>query len=538
MINKFNKLFFIIILVIVSFFVTEISQANVGIGTSTPVAKLDIYGTAGSADIFAISSSTNTRLFTFGASGKFGIGTAAPAGLLHVSSDTTATGLTYFTQNSNDTDGFDLNFRKARGTGASPAAIVTGDEVGNINFTAWGGTAFWNVAAAIKTKVTGTIGGTRTPGQLSFWTMTDTAPGVLTEQMTIDNAGKVGIGTTAPVANLEVSKAQLADTSITIRNNNVVAAGATNSLIFGGYRDIYPTTHEVAKIVAIQAPGSVGNANHKADLAFYTNDHGETIYERMRILYNGNIGIGTTTPTAVLHIKAGTATAGTAPLKFNSGTLLTGAEAGAVEFLTDKYYGTITTGAARKEFTLNDGALTSGRVPITTTNGRLTDDADLTFSTDTLTATKLTTSYLNVGGAGTALEKYTGTTVDSGAGTAGLVIQTTHFKGISTTNNTQTTLFSFTPTAETTYLIEARIVGRDGPNNKSNSYIIRAAYNAATLIGSVQQDFVVEQAAGCDATFTVSAGVIRVSVTGETGKTYFWSGSVTLTEQTVVGEVL
>lgn len=82
---------------------------------------------------------------------------------------------------------------------------------------------------------------------------------------------------------------------------------------------------------------------------------------------------GTTTPTAKAHLGAGTATANTAPLKFTSGTLLTTAEAGAVEFLTDKFYGTITTGAARKEITLNDAALTSGRIPTATTNGRLTD---------------------------------------------------------------------------------------------------------------------------------------------------------------------
>jgi hypothetical protein len=57
--------------------------------------------------------------------------------------------------------------------------------------------------------------------------------------------------------------------------------------------------------------------------------------------------------------------------------------------LTDKFYGTITTGAARKELTLNDAALTSGRVPFVTTNGRLTDDADMTFATDTLTVAKI-----------------------------------------------------------------------------------------------------------------------------------------------------
>lgn len=95
-------------------------------------------------------------------------------------------------------------------------------------------------------------------------------------------------------------------------------------------------------------------------------------------IYIGDIS---TSPTAKLHIAAGTTAAGTAPLKFVSGSLLTTAEVGAHEFLTDKFYATITTGAARKELTLNDIALTSGRIPFITTNGRLTDSSLFTFST-------------------------------------------------------------------------------------------------------------------------------------------------------------
>lgn len=75
---------------------------------------------------------------------------------------------------------------------------------------------------------------------------------------------------------------------------------------------------------------------------------------------NSRLGVGTSSPTAKLHLAVGSATANTAPLKFTSGTLLTTAEAGAIEFLTDKFYGTITTGAARKEFIQGDNAITEG----------------------------------------------------------------------------------------------------------------------------------------------------------------------------------
>lgn len=63
------------------------------------------------------------------------------------------------------------------------------------------------------------------------------------------------------------------------------------------------------------------------DLRFST-----SALERMRIQSDGKIAIGSFAPTAVLHIKAGTATANTAPLKFTSGTNLTAAEAGAMEY--------------------------------------------------------------------------------------------------------------------------------------------------------------------------------------------------------------
>jgi len=92
------------------------------------------------------------------------------------------------------------------------------------------------------------------------------------------------------------------------------------------------------------------------------------------LLNNGNFGLSVPAPTAKCHLPAGTATAGTAPLKITSGTLLSTAEIGAFEFVTDVWYGTITTGAARKAFILDDGTrLTSGKIPVATTNGRLVD---------------------------------------------------------------------------------------------------------------------------------------------------------------------
>ncbi len=59
------------------------------------------------------------------------------------------------------------------------------------------------------------------------------------------------------------------------------------------------------------------------------------------------IGFGVTSPTARVHIQAGTATASTAPLKIDAGTLLTVVEAGTIERTTDHLYVTNTTTVGR-----------------------------------------------------------------------------------------------------------------------------------------------------------------------------------------------
>lgn len=140
---------------------------------------------------------------------------------------------------------------------------------------------------------------------------------------------------------------------------------------------------------------------------------------RLIINQSGQIAIGAnTSPTAALHIKAGTASASTAPLKFTSGTVLTTAEAGALEFNTDDFFATITTGAARKAFILDDGArLTSGKIPIATTNGRL---INLTASA-AYTPTNVTTDRAYDANA---------TTLDELADVIGTIIADLQTKGI------------------------------------------------------------------------------------------------------------
>jgi hypothetical protein len=87
---------------------------------------------------------------------------------------------------------------------------------------------------------------------------------------------------------------------------------------------------------------------------------------------------GAFTGLSAIRLRIGAGSTTTVPVQFNSGSLATQALVGGMEFLTDKWYGTITTGIARKEFTLNDIALTSGQMPFVTTNGRLSSNANMT----------------------------------------------------------------------------------------------------------------------------------------------------------------
>lgn len=92
------------------------------------------------------------------------------------------------------------------------------------------------------------------------------------------------------------------------------------------------------------------------DLIFSTSD-GSILNEKLRISGKGS-GFGITVPTAQIHIASGTTTI--APLKFTSGSLLNSPQVGAVEFLTDTYYGTITNGTARRTFAFLESPTFSG----------------------------------------------------------------------------------------------------------------------------------------------------------------------------------
>lgn len=173
---------------------------------------------------------------------------------------------------------------------------------------------------------------------------------------TMLNNGNVGIGTIAPSGKLSfepriytTSGSHLdgivfqhpTGTYKTIIQGLRVDVGAIGIGLILGSNLYFNTSASAAKFDAAEESAGIQIARN-GQILFFT----ETS-EKIRIIGSGNIGFGLTAPTAYLHIKAGTATAGTAPLKLTSGTLNTTPEAGAIEYDGTNLYFTDSGGTRR-----------------------------------------------------------------------------------------------------------------------------------------------------------------------------------------------
>jgi len=164
------------------------------------------------------------------------------------------------------------------------------------------------------------------------WTVTgDTLYSALDSTVTI-KSGKVGIGTVDPQATLHVSNETLDNTSgkhtlYLTENNNQESSGSFNSAkpYYGiGFRRLW-NGGAATDIAGIYAFGSAG---YKGGLVFKTNDGGSSgsVPNRNALVIqpNGNIGIGTNSPSQKLQIKGGT----DASLSNGSGYFIIGDELG------------------------------------------------------------------------------------------------------------------------------------------------------------------------------------------------------------------
>lgn len=256
---------------------------------------------------------------------------------------------------------------RAATIGAASTIVQSGDQIGQLVFTADDGVTFTQ-AASIVAEVDGTPGASDMPGRLVFKTTPD-GSATPTTALTINNAQQLGVGP-APVASkgtLQVGTLNYTDTGIVVAAASSVAG--YNQLIFQNTssnaaasanlnvsNDAATATTNFGEFginsSAFTGTGSFNQAGY-VYLASATTDLviGTYASNNIRFVINsgttdaailntsGNFGIGIA-PTAYLTLKAGTATASTAPLKFTAGTNLTSVEAGAIEYDGNVFYGT------------------------------------------------------------------------------------------------------------------------------------------------------------------------------------------------------
>jgi hypothetical protein len=262
---------------------------NVGIGTTSPGRLLEV-GVTGAAGVvgiarFSHSVGGNQR------SWDIGVGEAASFG-------------------AND------NFGIKDSSGGNTALVI--DTSGNVGIgdvaptdklsiqyasAGSGGIGFRSASYASQARIIGIDDNTDGSGQLAIYTR---LVGVSAEKVRITSAGYVGIGTASPGAKLDVAQAFSgttidADHIIRILNNY----GTDTAGVLAGM------TFRVENGVS-NSRGFIGLSNNgssgRADMVFAGVNSSGSATEYMRIKTGGNVGIGTTAPTAKLEIKTTGAT--------------------------------------------------------------------------------------------------------------------------------------------------------------------------------------------------------------------------------------
>ncbi len=173
------------------------TAGKVGVGTSTPLNTFQVRGTGGT-NPFRVSSSTNASLFEILQNGNVGIGTMSPSGRLHVSGGIAGDGLFVI---DSDTDNNDEN--------DNPGISLLQDGSLTTGYFGFVGSALTTSAGDVVTGaqnnalVIGTVAGDSTFNDLQF--MTGDGAGIGVVHMTINSSGNIGIGTTTPIAKLQLT---------------------------------------------------------------------------------------------------------------------------------------------------------------------------------------------------------------------------------------------------------------------------------------------------------------------------------------------
>ena len=321
-----------------------------GLGETNPYGNIGLIGMsalvsqASSANGFLIETVNTAPLYfgtvnqvwmTLNSLGDVGIGSTRPDLQLNVASGggQAIEGIDTYNSTSGLNTGSVLRFRRSKNNSlGTPGATIDGDELGRISFHGNNGAAFQNPVSYISSVQTGAA--TSLGGHLIFATAPNTG-GPAVERVRIDEdvRGFVGIGSTQPIANIDITS-----NNATIREKTLFSTGSanlvlSNDLLFSGsdVQDIkislsgsgtapftcygIPVSGSVATILSETnfgseaAPLFIGNAAgppfNTYNGAIYFGVGGATGGSvAMVIDRTGKIGIGSTQPEAPLNISA------------------------------------------------------------------------------------------------------------------------------------------------------------------------------------------------------------------------------------------
>ena len=269
------------------------STGNVGIGTTSPGEKLEINTAAQSAIMLRARYNANyytdygsNQINFTGSNQSYGIKNNGTFALFINSSSNVGIGTTNPAQ----------NFVVSNSTNGQGVEIIPGNS---------GVIQSYNRASSVYLPLL--FDALRVQPRATEYFTVSTGSG-FTERMRITSAGKVGIGITAPTANLDVRVAGIG-TSAGDESNSIIFQGDRHDWIFkqirtGAATDWNSTTLRLQTRVDSTDMSSIdfvtdASYNRHIDINTASNSFST------RFAHNGNVGIGTTAPTQRLHVVDG-----------------------------------------------------------------------------------------------------------------------------------------------------------------------------------------------------------------------------------------